>query len=892
MDQSDSRTETGSSRSACALLALVVVLLAACTQAQAWISTVPGELGIDDAAREIARDPGGDLLAVANTVEATTVEKYAGNDGRRLWRVDDASLRGSARRSLATDPRGDALVVFDSGDRLVVAKRAGEDGHEIWRHASQAGLKSTLPPLVDAAGNVLVVGALGNDLGVLKLDGTSGSRLWLARLPSAARHVATAAAIDPSGDVAVAGHLDDGLDTQSIVTRVAGADGRRLWSAVLDGSSRLAGIGFDAAGDVLVGGDRRRGIDQPLVFLVAKLAGGSGSVHWRDLSVIGASAAFAVDAVGGIVLAGSDGEPGDRPDVVVARWDPDGSPAWRRIVPPPDGASHQTRHLAIASDTVTVGGAVQIGDSRSGFFVLGFAAADGATRWRVQRDGDGNLVFGFDVGGTDRLVAGAGASVLVAASVGDEGSLGDVVLAKIAARDGRELWRTDVRETTSNIYDAASSIALDQAGDLIAGGNIASATSGARVGAAKFSPTDGRLLWRTTIDGLYGDGHLQIDPAGDVVAAGSIRVGPPTLSDDVSVGRPAPVALTVVKLAGDDGSETWRWTDQGGEGFLTDPRTAIDGSGDVLVNAWVGYAPSQQVIKLDGERGAPRWIAPVGFPNVVSHSSPLVVDPSDDVIAAVNASAPPTGPSPRIVKLDGATGAVLWSAELQSDAVVLAMAVDSHGDVLLGGVHEYPGTRFVSKVVGATGSPIWSVELGPGWVEDVGLAPDGAVVVAGWEGTEITERRLAVTKLDGTIGDRRWTHLEPGETPGVASSVVVGAKGDVVVAGRLDVGYVAGFAVLALDGATGIPRWTRRLPPSAPAIGVEAHDLVLDGRGKVVAAGALLESLARLGDFAVVSLDAATGRDDGGACRFPRSCGDMRPRLSVPRPANGIIPRR
>ena len=75
MDQSDSRTETGSSRSACALLALVVVLLAACTQAQAWISTVPGELGIDDAAREIARDPGGDLLAVANTVEATTVEK-------------------------------------------------------------------------------------------------------------------------------------------------------------------------------------------------------------------------------------------------------------------------------------------------------------------------------------------------------------------------------------------------------------------------------------------------------------------------------------------------------------------------------------------------------------------------------------------------------------------------------------------------------------------------------------------------------------------------------------------------------------------------------------------------------------------------------------------------
>lgn len=895
MRRSASRTEMVSSRLVCTLLAVALGLTTTPRHAEAWIRTIAGELPIDDAARLIARDASGNLLTVARTTGAITVEKYGASDGRRLWRVDDTSLPGSYLLSLATDPHGDVLVTGDlDGGRVVVVKRAGADGHEIWRHESLVALSPTLPLLVDGDGDALVVSVYNNDITVLKLDGASGARLWLARLPAPARHVAAAAAIGPSGDVAIAGYLDDGHDTPAIVTRVAGADGHQLWSTLLDAHARPAGVGFDASGDVLIGGDRQLAADQPTALLAAKLGGADGSVRWRDLSAIGSSTAFAVDAAGGILLAGSDGEPGDRPDVVVARWNADGSGAWRRILPPADGTSHQARNVTVADDTVAVGGGIQIGDSRSGFFVLGLAAGDGATRWTYRKDGDGDLV-GAGFGGIAGLVPGGAASLLVSATVGDEGSRNDVVLARISTLDGHEQWRVDVRETRSDIFDAASSIALDPAGDLIAGGNIASASSGVRASAAKLSPTDGRVLWHTTIDGLYGDGRVQVDPAGDVLAAGSINVGPPIFSDNPPFDPyvPPPVALTVVKLSGDDGSETWRWTYDGGDRFVTGPWTAVDGSGDVLVNAWVGYGLPQQVIKLDGERGTPLWIAPVGFPDVVSDPSPMVVDPSDDVIAGVNVNGPPSAPSPRVVKLDGATGAIVWSAALQPHAGIEAMAVDRDGDVVLAGFGIIsPGSRFVTKVVGATGATIWSVELGPGSVESVVFAQDGAVLIGGRDGTSPSDGRLSIVKLDGATGESRWTHLEAAETPGVASSVVVAANGDVLAAGRLDEGYVPGFAVLALNGATGATRWKHRLPPAVPALGVEARDLVLDGRGKVVAAGALLESTVQWTDFAVVSLDAATGRDDGSACRFPRSCGPVRPMLSVPRPANGVIPRR
>ena len=104
-----------------------------------------------------------------------------------------------------------------------------------------------------------------------------------------------------------------------------------------------------------------------------------------------------------------------------------------------------------------------------------------------------------------------------------------------------------------------------------------------------------------------------------MLAAGSINVGPPIFSDNPPFDPyvPPPVALTVVKLSGDDGSETRRWTYDGGDRFVTGPWTAVDGSATCWSMA-VGYGLPQQVIKLDGERGTPLWIAPVGFPSTWS----------------------------------------------------------------------------------------------------------------------------------------------------------------------------------------------------------------------------------------------------------------------------------
>ena len=96
-------------------------------------------------------------------------------------------------------------------------------------------------------------------------------------------------------------------------------------------------------------------------------------------------------------------------------------------------------------------------------------------------------------------------------------------------------------------------------------------------------------------------------------------------------------------------------------------------------------------------------------------------------------------------------------------------------------------------------------------------------------GRHLAQRRPARSSSStARPASHRWTHLEAAETPGVASSVVVAANGDVLAAGRPRRGLRARLCRARAERRHRRNAMENRLPPAVPALGVEARDLVLD----------------------------------------------------------------
>jgi hypothetical protein len=133
-----------------------------------------------------------------------------------------------------------------------------------WYHAMDSVDNVPATLLVDAAGDVYVTGTsyLGGsaEYSTIKYD-TSGQKLWMAQYnpPDSYWNVATALAVDDSGNVYVTGH-SYGLDTNSDYSTIKyDPSGNELWVARYNGpgnaTDQAAAIAVDAAGNVFVTGD-------------------------------------------------------------------------------------------------------------------------------------------------------------------------------------------------------------------------------------------------------------------------------------------------------------------------------------------------------------------------------------------------------------------------------------------------------------------------------------------------------------------------------------------------------------------------------------------------------------------------------------------------------------
>lgn len=333
-----------------------------------------------------------------------------------------------------------------------------------------------------------------------------------------------------------------------------------------------------------------------------------------------------------------------------------------------------------------------------------------------------------------------------------------------------------------------------------------------------------------------------------------------------------------------------RTVDGPASGADTVAAAAVDAAGNVAVAGAMegaGGSPDFAVLKLSGVDGTPLWAAPATFDGSAAgedRAEAVAVDAAGDVIAAGTLANTGTGRDLAVVKLAGATGALVWAAPATVNGTAAgstdeatAVAVDAAGDVIAAGFTQNASTNLdltVVKLAGATGAPRWAAPVtidgtahGGDLAFALALDAAGDVVVAGTTQNVGTSLDFTVVKLAGGSGAELWRRSIAGTTGGgvdQALAVAVDPAGDVAAAGfSQNAGTAFDLTVVRLSGSTGTLLWPQPVKLSGAVVGSEdqGNGVAVDASGNVVATGLLQRASddETVSDFVVVKLAAANG---------------------------------
>ena len=206
-------------------------------------------------------------------------------------------------------------------------------------------------------------------------------------------------------------------------------------------------------------------------------------------------------------------------DFTVAKFARDGALLWQQAV---DGTSHQTDEAtSVVVDhegNVLAAGITQNTVGFRDFAVAKFAGGDGTLLWQ-QRLNDAS--DGQD--GANSVAVDTEANVLAAGT-----SFGVFTVAKFAP-EGTLLWRQTINGTAFGRDGSANSVVVDTEGNVLAAGTIQNQLTSNDFTVVKFAP-DGPLLWQQTLltfnDILSASDaatSVAVDNEGHVLAAGNIQ---------------------------------------------------------------------------------------------------------------------------------------------------------------------------------------------------------------------------------------------------------------------------------------------------------------------------------------------------------------------------------
>ncbi|MFO0756585.1 MAG: hypothetical protein U0359_08850 [Byssovorax sp.] len=239
-----------------------------------WTLSINGSpaVNFDDIGYAVTFNAAGDLcIAASATFKAgqgrdTVVAKMRGTDGTFVWldAYNGPVSQDDEARAVAVDPQGDVIAagvtrgptsfdvwvrkIHDLGMTDAIAWTKTYDG-------AASGLDAAFGVAVDAQGNPVVAGAesvAGQSLNlwVRKYDGVQGNTLWTQGYNGAAgkNDIGESVAIDPGGDVVVAGFESLADLSTDLLVRKLDASGNLRWSQTYDGPSHSN----DTAGAVAI----------------------------------------------------------------------------------------------------------------------------------------------------------------------------------------------------------------------------------------------------------------------------------------------------------------------------------------------------------------------------------------------------------------------------------------------------------------------------------------------------------------------------------------------------------------------------------------------------------------------------------------------------------------
>jgi uncharacterized delta-60 repeat protein len=356
--------------------------------------------------------------------------------------------------------------------------------------------------------------------------------------------------------------------TGDVAARPRAGQGTLLWWQHVNGTANsffdaARSVAVDNQGNVVAAGfTENAGVFTD--FTVAKFDRG-GTLLWQQNlngTANGFDLAFsvAVDNQGNVVAAGvtQNTNTGAFADFTVAKFARDGTLLWQQNL---NGtvANSVNRALSVAVDNqgnVVAAGETQNTGTSLDFTVAKFAR-DGTLLWQQNLNGTAN--------GSDRASSVAvdnQGNVIAAGITENTGTSFDFTVAKFD-RDGALLWQQNLNGIAPNSSDEAFSVAVDHQGNVVAAGH-----TGADLTVAKFD-RDGTLLWEQNLNGGSAS-SVTVDNQGNVVVAGETQNTGTSLD------------FTVAKFAR-DGTLLWQQNLNGtADGEDAAFSVAVDNQGNVV----------------------------------------------------------------------------------------------------------------------------------------------------------------------------------------------------------------------------------------------------------------------------------------------------------------------
>lgn len=297
--------------------------------------------------------------------------------------------------------------------------------------------------------------------------------------------------------------------------------------------------------------------------------------------------------------------------------------------------------------------------------------------------------------------------------------------------------------------------------------------------------------------GTAGAGHAWVklsNPLFSVVGTAS--------SNDVLVAT----RVEQLRLAAADGQ--MRWSNSDG-GVALEHAASFRGAGDIVT----GDGDEVHWASADGTT---RWV--YRTPTTLDVIRAVSITPSGDVVVATVYQRTSSDTDLVVLKLDGASGALIWRTEIDGDGVPEGwdkpqdVTTDSEGDVIVlghfdGSFANGRGLLGVIKLDGQTGNVLWRHDGTAGEGRAVRVDSTGSAYVAAIGSQSPTRMTLygtlRVFKLAGANGEMVWNSVLSGREQAGAFNIALLPDGSPIVGGRIDnVGVLLRF-----DAVSGAEVW-------------------------------------------------------------------------------------